>query len=721
MRKSISGGLLASLIAVQLQAAEHDIEEIVVTGPFHEPVAESALPIGVLSGEALRKEVANSLGDTLDGQAGVQSSSFGPGVGQPVIRGQSGKRVQVLQNSVFVSDAANLSPDHGNGIEPLLADSIEVVRGPATLLYGSGAIGGVINVLDKRIPTRIFAKPELVIEQAHTSVSDENKTLVSGSASLGSFSFHADAYYRKNNDVDINGIAVDNEALEALEELSGIMHDEEEEDEDVPTAGYIENSSGKGEGQTFGVSWIGEDSFIGFSYNRFENEYGLPAGAHDHSHEEGHEEDHDDDHDEAHDEEHHEEEGDAFIRLALEQVRYDVKGDWHFDNSFISDARFHFGYTDYEHRELEFEPDGAVEVGTLFLNKGFDSRFSVTTQERGGWQGVWGLQMNDTDFSALGEEAFIPETAIRNSAVFVVERYEGDLYTVELGGRIERAELSPAACARDETVLSASASYIRDLQSSGSLMLTMGRSERAPTVEERYSNIATGGCGVNAELVTHAATNLIEIGNLDLETEVSTNFEVGYRLPVGAANIELSGFYNDISDYVYLAFTGANQDDVLIANYEGRDAEFYGLEATIDFPLAATDDFVVEGRVIADLVRGRFDTGVGADLNRNVPRISPARIGVELDWVSTNWTAGMRMTRVFQQGDNADYELQTPGYTSVSAYADYHWNYSRGDELTLFVKADNVLDAKIRNHVSFLKSVAPEPGRAFRLGVRYEY
>jgi iron complex outermembrane receptor protein len=221
--------------------------------------------------------------------------------------------------------------------------------------------------------------------------------------------------------------------------------------------------------------------------------------------------------------------------------------------------------------------------------------------------------------------------------------------------------------------------------------------------------------------VTHAATNLIEIGNLDLETEVSTNFEVGYRLPVGAANIELSGFYNDISDYVYLAFTGANQDDVLIANYEGRDAEFYGLEATIDFPLAATDDFVVEGRVIADLVRGRFDTGVGADLNRNVPRISPARIGVELDWVSTNWTAGMRMTRVFQQGDNADYELQTPGYTSVSAYADYHWNYSRGDELTLFVKADNVLDAKIRNHVSFLKSVAPEPGRAFRLGVRYEY
>ncbi|MFT6015955.1 MAG: iron complex outermembrane receptor protein, partial [Candidatus Azotimanducaceae bacterium] len=154
MMKLISGGLLASLVAVHLQAAEHDIEEVVVTGPFHKPLAESVLPIGVLSGEELRREAANSLGETLDSQPGVHSASFGPGVGQPVIRGQSGKRVQVLQNSVFVSDAANLSPDHSNGIEPLLADSIEVVRGPATLLYGSGAIGGVVNVIDQRIPTR---------------------------------------------------------------------------------------------------------------------------------------------------------------------------------------------------------------------------------------------------------------------------------------------------------------------------------------------------------------------------------------------------------------------------------------------------------------------------------------------------------------------------------------------------------------------------------------
>ncbi|MFT5099372.1 MAG: iron complex outermembrane receptor protein, partial [Planctomycetaceae bacterium] len=388
MMKLISGGLLASLVAVHLQAAEHDIEEVVVTGPFHKPLAESVLPIGVLSGEELRREAANSLGETLDSQPGVHSASFGPGVGQPVIRGQSGKRVQVLQNSVFVSDAANLSPDHSNGIEPLLADSIEVVRGPATLLYGSGAIGGVVNVIDQRIPTRLFERPEVIFEQSHLNVSDENKTLLSANASVGSIAVHADLYSRRNNNVDIPGAAVDLDRLEALEALAGLQH---EEDEDEPSRqGFIDNSFGEGKGGTFGISWVREQGFIGLSYNRFESEYGLPGGAHGHEEHEGEEEE-------------EEEEGVA-VRLALEQERYDLKADHHFDSGYVSEVRFHLGYTDYEHSELEIE-NGIKELGTRFLNQGFDSRISLTTRERSNWQGVWGMQMNSTEFSASGEEA----------------------------------------------------------------------------------------------------------------------------------------------------------------------------------------------------------------------------------------------------------------------------------------------------------------------------
>ncbi|MGK0343172.1 MAG: iron complex outermembrane receptor protein, partial [Candidatus Azotimanducaceae bacterium] len=263
MIRLLSGCLLASLVAVHVHAAEHDIEEIVVTGPFHKPLAESVLPIGVLSGEALRREVANSLGDTLDGQPGVHSASFGPGVGQPVIRGQSGKRVQVLQNSVFVSDAANLSPDHGNGIEPLLADSIEVVRGPATLLYGSGAIGGVVNVIDQRIPTRLFDRPEVIFEQSHANASDEDKTLLGINASVGAIAFHADFYSRRNNNVDIPGTAIDLERLEALEALAGIEHEEGEEEGESSPPGYIDNSFGEGKGGTLGISWVQEQGFIG--------------------------------------------------------------------------------------------------------------------------------------------------------------------------------------------------------------------------------------------------------------------------------------------------------------------------------------------------------------------------------------------------------------------------------------------------------------------------
>lgn len=713
MSPRIAASFVASLFAVHVAAAEHDMEEVVVTGPFHQPVSESALPVGVLSGEELRKQVSNSLGDTLKNQPGVHSASFGPGVGQPVIRGQSGKRVQVLQNSVFVSDAANVSQDHSNGIEPLLADSIEVVRGPATLLYGSGAIGGVVNVIDQRIPTRLLEQPEIVLEQSHNSVSDENRTIFGFTGSFGEIGFHVDAYDRSNENVNISGFATDEEALEALEELSGEEHEEEEhdEDEEAPVEGYIANSEGEANGGTVGFSWVQDKGFVGFSYNKFESEYGLPPGVH------GHHEEHDEDEDEEEEEEEHEEE-DVTIRLALEQERYDFKGDYHFDSGLFETLRFHVGYTDYEHVELEIE-DGVQEVGTRFENDGYDSRFTLTTRARENWQGVWGVQLNSTDFSAVGEEAFIPATEIENLAIFAVERLVQENQTFEIAGRVERATLDSGACDQSETVFSLSGSVIRDLSESSSLIVGLARTERAPTVEEKFSNVDTTSCATTADLVTHAATNLIEVGNANLDTEQAINLDVGYRFTFGGISGEVNGevtaFYNDISDYIFLNLTGTEVDETQVATYEGRDATFYGVEAEIDYPVYASENYSVTGSINADMVRGEFDSG------GDVPRVPPARIGFGLSWASANWTAEASVTRVFEQSNTGALELSTDGYTLVDLYTDYHWNLLNGAEITVFARVDNLLDQEIRNHVSFLKNVAPEAGRGVRAGFRLNF
>ena len=237
---------------------EDRLESIVITAPFRVSEAETGLPVGILSGEALREKVTNSLGDTLKNEIGVNNASFGTGVGQPIIRGQTGNRVQILQNSLGTIDAASVSPDHANGVEALLADRIEVVRGPATLLYGSGAIGGVVNVIDNRIPTVLVEETNFQIEQSHNTVNDENKTVFRLDASSGSFGLHLDAFKRKNGNVEIKGLAIDEFALEELEEhmeeaIEALHeeheeHEEHDEEEFENTRGYIGNSDAEASG-----------------------------------------------------------------------------------------------------------------------------------------------------------------------------------------------------------------------------------------------------------------------------------------------------------------------------------------------------------------------------------------------------------------------------------------------------------------------------------------
>lgn len=705
----------------------HYDEEIVVSAPFQKNAAETALPINVLSGESLRQTLGNTLGDSLGHMPGIQNASFGTGVGRPVIRGQSGNRVQILQNSVSNVDVSAVSQDHANGVEAQLAERIEVIRGPATLLYGNGAVGGIVNVIDGRIPTRMFDHPEIFLQQSHNANSDENNTLGKFNASVGNFSIHLDGFTRKSNNTEISGFAALPEADEDEhegehedeheEEHEDEAHDHDDEGEEA-RRGVIENSDTDARGVSAGFSWVSEAGFLGFSFNRLDNNYGLPPGVHGH-----HDEEHDDDDhagdDPMHDEEEHDDhsEEEATIRIDLAQKRYDLKGAWTFERGFVKSVSGHVNVTEYEHEELEIE-DGIAEVGTRFENEGYEARFEIGHTPVLGWEGNWGVQMGDTTFSAIGEESFIPETDTQSVALFAVEQQTYGDWTWELGARVERLELdSGAACSHNETTVSLSASLQRPLNDSTNLLAALSRSERAPTLEERYSNINDTTCQVQAasNLVEHAATGLLEIGNPELDPEVSSNLEFGLRKYGDRWEAEINVYYNAIDDYIYLQGDSTDDD---IAVWAASDAVFYGFESELRYPLAIRASTQLDLRLMADLVRARFDDPVLG--SRNIPRIPPARLGAGFRYSGGNWTISADVTEAFEQNDTATGETDTQGYTSVDLYADYHMDFGNA-ELLFYANADNLLDEEIRSHASFLKDVAPEAGRSIRFGVRFSY
>lgn len=731
-------GSVSTIATAQPEIPRHEeerIDEIVVTAPFAATRAETVLPVNVISGEEFREKVANTLGDTLKNEIGVNNASFGTGVGQPIIRGQTGNRVSVLQNSLVLTDASNVSPDHGNGLEPLLSDRIEIVRGPSTLLYGSGAIGGVVNVIDNRIPEELADETSFQVEQTYNSVNDENKTVFRLDGSVGNFGFHVDAFTRDNDNVEIDGFAIDEAAVEQLEELTAAFveehhdeeheeeHDDEHDEEEFPnTNGFIGNSDGEAEGGTAGISFVGDQGFVGLSLSTLENDYGLPPGTHSHAHGHGDEEhEEDEDHEEEHEEDHedeHEEEVE-FVRLALDQDRYDFKGEYRFTDSWIESIRASVAYTDYQHAEIEFFEDGGSEAGTVYNNEGFESRFLLTRQATGAWSGVYGLQIGDSEFSAAGEESFIAPSDINNVGIFGVERYTGGRFTGELGFRFESADIDPGGnCGYDDNVFSLSASGLFDITDNSNLMIGAARSERAPSVEELFSNVSTETCAAvedEESLVTHAATGLVEIGNSALDTEISNNFEFGYRINSGSVTGEFSAYYNSIDDYIFLDITGEEAEETPVAAYLQQDATFKGFEAELTFTLTDQARYSSELSFFADRVDASLDAG------GNVPRIPAAKFGSELRFFGDDWSAHLHVTRVADQEDTGRLELATDGYTLVSIYADYHFAASGDSELKLFARGDNLLDEQVRNHASFLKNFSPEAGRGVTVGLRYEY
>lgn len=732
-----TGGALAQEEADHL---EDQIEEIVITAPFQESEAETALPVGILSGEALREKIGNSLGDTLKNEIGVANASFGTGVGQTVIRGQSGNRVRILQNGVGITDASSVSPDHAHAVNARLAERLEVVRGPAALLYGSGAIGGVVNVIDNRIPESLPEEASFVVQQSHSTVSSQDDTLIRIEGAAGNVAFHLDAFTSSNDNVEIGGYAIDVESVEALEELiedhlAEGHHEEEDEDhgdedheEEIDhgftnTHGFIGNSDADSNGGNFGFSFIGDNGFFGVSISEVEKNYGLPLGVHTHVHdEEEHEEENEDEEHHEEDEEEeagHEEEEVEFVRVLMEKTRYDLKGELRLDDGFIQNIRANVGFTDYLHDEVEVFADGGRETGTGYFNEGSEGRVTMTHVPVGDWTGVWGMQFSSTEFSAIGEEAFIPQSDVNSLGFFGVERYDGGNWTGELGIRFEDSGVDPdGRCEYSGNTTSLSGSLLYDLGSDSNLLFGASRSQRAPTVEELYSNVSAATCASHddpEDLVLHASTNLLEIGNPLLEEETSNNLEFGIRRFGGGFTGEFSAYYNQIDNYIFLDLAGEDFEGQQLASYLARDARFTGIEGEVSFNVMEGEDSSLALGVFGDVVNAEFESG------GYVPRIPASKIGAELRWFGDSWSVHLHATRVNQQEDVAELELPADGYTLVSLYADYHFDVGQDSSLEIFLRGENLLDEEIRNHVSFLKDFAPEPGRGVMAGVRFEY
>ncbi|WP_299588078.1 TonB-dependent receptor [uncultured Microbulbifer sp.] len=691
---------IASLAAPAIYAAEthSTLEEVNVTvSPLDKPADAVAAPVTVLSGDALRKSAAATLGQTLQDQPGVANASFGSGVGLPVIRGQSANRVKILSDNLDVSDASSTSSDHAASIEPLLAERIEILRGPAALRYGSGAVGGVVNIIDGRIPSAVPEAVEGAVELRHNSADRQDASVFRLTGGAGQLAWYVDGVYRENGDTEIPGLAIieHGEEHDDHEEHAG---EESEHEEAFNTDGYVGNTNARAHSYSGGASWITDSGFIGVSVNRLENNYGIPLGTHEHHHEEAHA---GEDHDEH--EEHAEVGAIDAVRIDMAQTRYDLKGEHRFDGDYWDKLSLRIGYNDYEHVEL----DGDV-AGTRFTNEAWESRIEITHDAGNGWRGAYGLQLTDKDFAAVGDEAFIQPSRTRSAGFFTMKEREWGDWHLDLGARLERVDIDPEmANERDFNLVGASATLQYFLAEHQHVSLGATHSERAPVAEELFADGA------------HLAESRYLLGNNELDKESGVNLELGYHHHNEAASgwhaarIEASVFYNQIGGYIYAQNTGGEEEGLPIYAYANRDATFYGAEASVTFPLRGSYYVTLFG----DMVRARFDEAITGE-SSDVPRMPPLRMGLALGAEYDQWGWEWRTVQAADQDRAGADEEPTDGYTRMDLSAEYNFTIG-GSDAVLFASARNLLDEEIRNATSLLRDYAPAPGRSIEAGVRF--
>ena len=688
------------------QDAPETLDTVIVTGvgPQRDTDEMVGNVTAINRGEIIEK-LSGTLGDTLAGEAGVSTTFFGQGASRPVLRGLGAERVLVLTNGIGALDASAASPDHQVATDGIDAEKIEILRGPAALAYGGQAIGGVVNVIDGLIVESLPDEP-VSFEgfAANNSVNEGTEAGGKARFATGPLVLTLSASARDFGDYDMPGFAESSAARAAEEaeheEESEEEHEEHEEHEEVRDT--MENSFLQSETYSAGISWVGEDAFLGFALRQQMSSYGISG----HEHDEHEEEEHDD---EDHEEEEGHEEESPFIDL--EQTRYDIRGGAKLDAGPLTRISGNLSYADYEHVEFE----GPGEPGTKFTTEGTEGRLELGHQF-GEIEGAAGVQFLDKDFSADGDEAFLTPTSTKTFGAFVFETLQLDDYSVLEGGlRFDSTELdNDVQGERSFDLFSASAGGHRHVASGWWIGGQVSYTERAPNESELFAD------------GPHLATSQYQIGDSSLDKEKGTNIEASLRWENDLFSISGNVFHADFDGFIYLTPGVAIEDGLEVDEldelpvflFQQQGAKFTGaeIEAEARFPEGLLGASWVTSASL-DIVEGELDDG------NNVPYLPPLTFHAALDADWGLWSAGWTLTAAADQDDPGAGILPTDGYvtTGLRAAIDLAEAGFGKDGTQLFVEGRNLTDEEVRYSTSVLKDAVPAPGRNIRMGIRVSF
>ncbi|WP_375404148.1 TonB-dependent receptor [uncultured Sphingomonas sp.] len=673
--------------------------DVLVTAPFRQSETDILQGTSIVTGEELTRELRPTIGETLARQPGVSATSFGPNASRPVLRGLQGERIRVLTDGIGAFDVSNTSVDHAVVIDPLLADRIEVLRGPSALLFGSSAIGGVVNVIDTRIPrSRPGAGYRVNAIGTYGSAADERSGGGSADVAVGPFVLNANGSYLKSDDLRTGGFILSRGArAQALSQV-GLPQDVAPGEDPIDFAanaalrGKIPNSASKTWTAGAGASLITDRGSLGVAYSHYDSFYGVPTryatlvG-----------------------------QGQEAPRLDIVQDRVDLRAEVETGGGFLDRIRVRAGQAEYRH--FEREPNG--DIATTFLSNGLEARAELVQAIRGGWQGASGVQYFNRQFDVIGDEAFLPRNGTEQVGLFTLQQFDFGAFKAEGGVRYERTNQSAKTIADDLRFFGGK----RDFDAvSGSLGASVGvtdglriglngsHTERAPSAEELFAN---GG---------HAGTQAYELGNPNFRLEKSWGLEGTVHAHGEGFSFDASAYYNRFSDFISenqvdqdvceaAAAPSGRTVDLPCFQYRQADARLYGFEADMSLRLARLGTTTINLDGVADYTRATIKKG------GPIPRIPPLRLLGGIEAQGDAFTARGEVEHVFEQNRIAAFETPTADYMLVNASVSLR-PFGRDNKTTLLLSANNLFDVVARRHASFLKDFAPLAGRDIRATLR---
>lgn len=708
-----------------LSILAQDVEEIVVTSALIDST-EITNPLYVINGDEIVNDATTSLGDAIDGYLGISMADYGAAVGQPIIRGMSGPRVKILKNGMVNRDVSGLGVDHLNDVDLNDIQQIEIVKGPSSLLYANGTIGGIINVVDDCIAAMNFEIPEVKIGYETQSVNDGSSEFVNLKRNINGFNIN---FGYKNS--EFGNYDIPNGAILHEEE-----HEDEHGDEHEEDLGYVNNSDFAVEATKFGISKVGDWGYVGLSVDSLKSVYGIPFHGDEHSDE------HDDDHGDEHgDEEEHEEER---IFSTTDSESFTIKGSYNVNGGLVKKIDYTYRDSDYTlteahaeeegHEEHEDEEEHEEHAPTNFINNAteygaiFDMSNDVMTQK-------FSFNYVEENTSIFGEEAFMNPA---NNEVLTLGYFVGrdfDPLHLDFGMRLDQIDRSGTVTDEDhgdidsynvnENTNSFAISIGRDLTDSLDINLGFSSVERMPSVIELFMN------------GPHLATGRFEVGDPTLSSETSNNIDISFNFDNGEYFGYASFYINDVDNYITLMDEDddhemhgdehhededehhEDEDDhghgnLIHANYIQEDAEFDGYE--IEF-----------GRTI-DLGKGQLKLSFGRDVvnakfsdGHNVPRINPSRNVYSLSYAQEDVVFKLDLKDVAKQNDFGEGESATDAYQMLDTRVTKTFNLNGSNNLKVTLFGKNLLDEVARNHSSFVKNEVPLPGRNYGIKFNLTY